>query len=683
MPDNSIRLTGTATITDQRTRQPTNTWRWRTHVAIFVVCAIACIAIALIEGKDFNWDLRNYHVYGPWALLTHRYGIDWMGGGPQGYLNPIAHIPLWLMIQAGLDDRVIASLLAVMHAGCLYFICLIANRLFSHHASRVRHMLIAASAVIALLSPIFLGLTGSTFTDPMVTCLMLASMHFALAETQPARGRTTWSGLLYGAAVGLKLTNLVFAPAIFAAMLLGALRSPITRAARWVAAFGAGLIMACGASAWALYRAYGSPTFPWFNSVFRSTLAASVGNSHDRFVPHSLWDAALWPLRLLDAHSWVYIENSAPDVRFLVLTILLLATGVQVIHRRCISATRSTTNLPISPAQRVAAVAQFWIFFGIAWICWLLVSGNGRYGLVLFLLLGPAIVLLACSLWSGSALALVVTVVIGIQGYLVLTSYPHRWTPTDWSGSFTEVATDAVDREPNGYVLVDTNSNSLAFPSLNPDSAYFAIDGQMANMWLPAVADRFDAFKNRWEGRMRLLYAVTDTVPATTPNATSKLLALHGLRLVETSTDHCSRVLIRANRSDPSLASRANLLSCPLATTTLDIGLQREQRRMHAIFNRVAERCRVWFPAGEDNPPMPRTAGWQRRYNGTDVVLFSWDERLFLSRGDFGPFDVFLGTTTQWTSPNTPSVDCRPLPRHYDAGENPIRNLPPAGTNRG
>ncbi len=30
----------------------------------------------ILLGKDTSWDFRNYHWYGPYALLNHRMGID-------------------------------------------------------------------------------------------------------------------------------------------------------------------------------------------------------------------------------------------------------------------------------------------------------------------------------------------------------------------------------------------------------------------------------------------------------------------------------------------------------------------------------------------------------------------------------------------------------------------------------
>jgi len=47
--------------------------------------ALWCFA----SGKDLNFDLINYHLYGPQLLLEGRFDKDYFGGGLAGYLNPL------------------------------------------------------------------------------------------------------------------------------------------------------------------------------------------------------------------------------------------------------------------------------------------------------------------------------------------------------------------------------------------------------------------------------------------------------------------------------------------------------------------------------------------------------------------------------------------------------------------
>lgn len=655
---------------DSGTTSPHYEPRARDLIFLLALCLGASVAIALVEGKDFNWDLRNYHLYGPWAFITGRHEIDWMAAGPQGYLNPLGGVPFYLMVMTGLDDRVAASLLAGLHSTALYITCLIAYELFPATPVRDRWPLVAASGLIAVMSPVVWGLMGNTFVDPIVAACLLASLYASLR----AGVRTTqyWfaSGLWYGLAVGLKPTQLVFAPAIAASVGVAAIGANRKHIARWLAGAVTGLFAAGASSAWALYRTFGSPTFPLSNGILDSNLGRLSTSSHDRFIPTSLSEFLLWPLRLLDAHSWIYIENAAPDGRFLILA----ALAIWAVGSRFVGHLRSRTRGLVAHRIAIESVRhrlQFWAFLATAWTSWLLVSGNGRYGLALFLLAGPAIVLLLKDFATARITAYGVVLVLCLQAFLLTVSYPHRWTQVRWSGRWFDVETAAVDQRANGYILIDVNSNSLAFPFLSARSGFFAVGGQAPLTHVPAVEQRLERFKLHWRGSLRVLIPVGIPAPIRVDKAKQDLLALHGLELEDTSTKMCSRIHIRGDHSEERESSQV-LLSCPLRIRQPETNLHAERAAMGRLFDRVAAHCRLWFPAsGDFSPPAPRALGWSRRYDATDVVLFSSKGFLYLSRGDFGPFDVPLGSVADWNRGKAKGPMCRPLPRHYRSATRP------------
>jgi hypothetical protein len=498
----------------------------------------------------------------------------------------------------------------------------------------------------------------------MVTALLLASLYTCLRAADGMRGQWLLSGLLFGIGLALKLTLLLFVPAMAVAILVGLQWRRPLGAAWWALGAAGGATLAGGASALALYQAYGSPTFPLFNVIFRSDLATTVATSaHDRFIPGSAWEFVLRPLRMLDVHSTVYVENSSPDARFLMLFVLAVCAIAWLVARRFMR----RPSQP-APANRRGlgsrTLWQFWAFFLIGWTCWLLASGNGRYGLVLFMLVGPAVVVLLRSLLSTKFAIYGLMLLAVVQGYLLLTSLDQRWTKTDWLGTWMEVEATPVDRSAHGYILNEVNTNSLVFPFLDDASGYFAIAGQMPQSKLPAVARRLDEFKQRWHGRLRVLVAISQRAPDHFPRHKVDLLALYGLRPERISTKDCSIISVRGDHSGQS-QSYQKLLSCALVTAPPDRGVQTRQREMQDLFDRVASTCRLWFPAGSDNAPLPRAAGWERRYDATDVTLFTWKGEVMLSRGDFGPFDIRLGSIEDWASGRAKKPDCRPLPRHY------------------
>ena len=72
-----------------------------------------------------------------------------------------------------------------------------------------------------------------------------------------------------------------------------------------------------------------------------------------------------------------------------------------------------------------------------------------------------------------------------------------------------------------------------------------------------------------------------------------------------------------------------------------------ERRRVTAVFNRIEEFCPLLFsPRGWH---LTRSAsGWYRNYLQSDIVVYALKGRLTLSKREFGPFDVDMGTIEEW-----------------------------------
>ncbi|MDB9418606.1 hypothetical protein PN487_18805, partial [Microcystis aeruginosa CS-556/03] len=54
-----------------------------------VVYFIALGIISVILGQDVSWDLRNYHFYNPYMLLTGRFKYDVLPAQIQTFFNPL------------------------------------------------------------------------------------------------------------------------------------------------------------------------------------------------------------------------------------------------------------------------------------------------------------------------------------------------------------------------------------------------------------------------------------------------------------------------------------------------------------------------------------------------------------------------------------------------------------------
>ena len=100
---------------------------WYADALLFVACVSSASAVALWLRQDANWDLQNYHFYDPWAWLNGRI-FDWdlAAAQLQTFLNPLADVPFYLLVTAGLDPRVVTFWLALPTGIAAYFFIKIA-----------------------------------------------------------------------------------------------------------------------------------------------------------------------------------------------------------------------------------------------------------------------------------------------------------------------------------------------------------------------------------------------------------------------------------------------------------------------------------------------------------------------------------------------------------------------------
>src|SRR5690606_30742090 len=121
----------------------------------------------------------------------------------------------------------------------------------------------------------------------------------------------------------------------------------------------------------------GNPFFPYFNNIFKSPYLPPSGIINTRFIPEGFINGLIFPLKAILPLPWLYQELRAPDIRWLVFFVSLLV-------------------VVIGAAKKIIAVDKVgWgaiIFFITSYVLWLLSSGNGRYGMPIFLLVGVLVV---------------------------------------------------------------------------------------------------------------------------------------------------------------------------------------------------------------------------------------------------------------------------------------------------
>ncbi len=442
-------------------------------MAIALGALLAGAIYTWFVGEDVNWDWLNYHEYNVWAVINDRYGIDALPPGFQTYFNPTVYFPVYylrhlLPLPYGL------MIIGAVHGLNLLLIYFLVRALLREAATASA---IGASILIAAVGPMTLSEVGTSFSD-ILTALPILAGCILILSAEGRHGRYILAGLLIGAAVGLKLTNVVYA--------LGAAAAVLVASRPLLATFCLGVGGAVGAlatgGAWGLmlWREMGNPIFPLFNAVFQSPELVPTNIMDWQFLPRGMLDALAYPF------YWLVGDNRSSeypfrDARFAVATVLIvLAIGRGLIIRADIFTRRDT---------------QFLLFFAVSYAAWLAVFSIQRYAIVLELLCAPLIVLLihrSSAATPGSASlrissvrvnAVMLAVALGVA----LWSQPGDWFRRPWSNPYNPSISKSLE-QPAIYLLADKPLAYIA-PLLPPQSRFY----QIADIALPIMPDgKFD-----------------------------------------------------------------------------------------------------------------------------------------------------------------------------------------------
>ena len=484
-----------------------------------LTCSVACVAWSWWAGRDLNWDQLNYHFYAAYLYLEDRLAQDFMGASIQGYLNPLAYVPFYLMVRWNWHSLAIGSMLALIHSTCLWLVYGIARVLIPARA-RDREAMIAVSVVLAFLAPIYLVEVGSSFIDVTTTIPALAGVLLLLLfRVQPERAALVFvAGALLGSACALKLTNVVFALAAVLFVLFASIpkRRRMYLLAGYASGGAVGLLLWEGGWALRLYREFGNPFFPWFNAWFRSPDFPPFNIQHARFVPQSVGEFVLFPLRILDLYERVYTERRAPDIRFLVLFALLAAVAVaEALRARRLVSDGAASSVSRDPRMFGTAAA----FTLASYVLLLATSGNGRYGIPLELWIGPMIMASLLALRASRRVTAYLTcAVLVVQAAFVYVAVPTRWNPTEWKARWFDVSVPEVLRaRPFLFLSLNKQTNAFLAPFMNPESSFVSLVGQVSLALDRPGGARLRALLDRHKPNIRTVLLPSVPVRSDTP----------------------------------------------------------------------------------------------------------------------------------------------------------------------
>jgi hypothetical protein len=419
--------------------------------------------VAMSMRQDSNWDLRNYHLYNPFAWLNGKIGLDLAPAQMQSYFNPTIDL-LYYGLTKAMPVRVTGFLMGAIHGLNFLLLALIAREsLAPGEAGRVRVPLLLAFA--GMLSAGFIAQLGNTMGDNLTTLFVLGSLLQVLRHWRTfARGegatRLLVAGVTMGLGIGLKLTNGIYAPALCLALLM----VPTTLAQRIRAAFifGIGVLIGIlttgGHWYWKMWTVFGNPLYPQFNTIFQSPMAGPVAVGDTRFLPHGFIEKALWPfIFAMNPHRISEIKLS------MVVWPVLYVAVIALIARTCYAALKRPGGIAaLDPVARSRDNALL-VFVALAYLIWLNLFSIHRYLMPLELVAPLIIWIIAPRIFpratAGKIAGLIVLVVIASS------LHTPNWGRTGWGKH-------AFDAETQ--VLADTSQSIVFTTQADPPLGWIA-----------------------------------------------------------------------------------------------------------------------------------------------------------------------------------------------------------------
>ncbi|MFT3810237.1 MAG: hypothetical protein QM698_09995 [Micropepsaceae bacterium] len=481
----------------------------------FIAGPLAIAALSIWLGQSTSWDLRNYHWYNPYALLTGRMGFDAAVAHHATYYNPLIDLPLWVVGHIG-PGWVAGAFLGLVQGLNFSFLYLIARDAIAPETV-MRRGLAALIAVLGVTGGYAVILTGTTYYDNVVSIPVLAALWLIVkhrvmldaGETKDARRIVMIAGLLTGIAVGLKLPTAPFGLAILAAV-AAAPSLNVRRIALvfWcgLAAFG-GLMLASGWWFFVLWRETGNPLFPYFNDLIGSTLILDASYRDTRFLPGSFLDALTLPFRFAD--NWRVSSDWAVNDWRIAFAYVAVPLGLIA------GASGMASRAPVVP-RRAARI--LFAFAAAAYVSWIAIFAIYRY-ITPLEMIAPLLIVAALGLLplpggvrrAGVAAALIAVAALTtlykgnrapFAGGMVVVDVPEIARPEATMALMTGV-------EPMGFVIPEFPA---AIPFLRVDGflvgpdrdtaflagmttrieAHLAAGGDLFTLFLPGEAGRGD-----------------------------------------------------------------------------------------------------------------------------------------------------------------------------------------------
>lgn len=445
--------------------------KFRLELLFYFLCLFVTASFVYHRGQDAGGDLFNYHFYQGYSLVNGRFMEDMAAAGAHSFFNPITDVLAYLSI-AHLPFPLSAWSLLLVQLTSIPAIVLLAKEIASDLGYPRAFMPAFPAILLSLLAPIWWAELGMSLNDATTAPLIIYGVYFLFSAYKGAdlsMTRIAIAGMLFCLSVGLKMTNGPFFVSgflMFAALLYrSGLRVSVLAGFYFLAGCGVGFLLTAWWN-WYLWLEWGSPVFPFYNSIFKSEF-------HD----FSNWNNTLYHFSSFQEFLTFIVQSAWDTNRTTAAHWRTNSTGHLFADARLLSVTMLVpAAILCKPAMRLnRRLMAFILFMASSFLLWVFLFSIQRYLIPFELLLGLLLWVLVVHIverdWLRKSLMICVILCAGLL--IKVPDFSHVPIALGEKNPFS-ITDEEIYSSPARYIVTG-DTISYLLPSLHPDSKFYGI----------------------------------------------------------------------------------------------------------------------------------------------------------------------------------------------------------------
>ncbi|GFE71282.1 hypothetical protein [Chroococcus sp. FPU101] len=443
------------------------------------ICYFVLVGLISVRlGQDVSWDLRNYHFYNPYMLLTGRMKYDILPAQIQTFFNPLIDVPFFIFIYyLKIPPLVFGFFWGGLHGLNLWLIHKIVYHSLLNIKNYTRHFLSCFAALTGLWGAAYYSEIGTVIGDStsslfILTSLLIIVYHLANFGKLSLRNIII-AGFLTGLGVGLKLTVALYGIALIISInfIRNKLQEKFLNLLALMSSMFAGFLVTAGYWMVLMWLNFSSPLFPFFNKFFKSPYIRTDFDLKDtRFLPRDIWQSLFYPFYFTKKQSLVAeleFQDSRLAIAYIFVIIFLIFLVIKFIQK----INRTSYNI-VNPSVIFLIVP----FYVASYLIWLKLFSIYRYLLVLELLTPVLIILILGYIYPSRKVLLVLSAILFTV--MITTTKPLDWSRLPWQSNYFGIETKALKKYENKVIVMwGDDGNSYLVPYFPSSTRFVRIQG--------------------------------------------------------------------------------------------------------------------------------------------------------------------------------------------------------------